>query len=85
MDDPGLVVIEPDQQVFRPSPQPGDLPPGQAFGEAFGQRPAQIGAALDDLGQVAPARTGSSPRRTVSTSGSSGMGTTSAGAKSAIA
>jgi hypothetical protein len=74
MHDQRLAVVEIGDQVFRPSRQGLDAPAGEARGETRRAGKAQIGGRFCSTPRsVSPSMAGSNPRRTVSTSGSSGM------------
>lgn len=67
-------VIEMDGQIFRTAAKRLDAPAGKAFGKIFRKGKAQVGPICSTRTTVAPSMKGCRPRRTVSTSGSSGIG-----------
>ena len=67
-------VVELGEQIFGAAAERGDPPALQPRGEAAGERESEDPAARSSTRSiVAPSSTGASPRRTVSTSGSSGI------------
>ena len=75
MHEQALAVIEADQQIFRPPPDGLDAPAGQSAGKTVREGNAQIPRFSSTFSIRRPSRAVSRPRRTVSTSGSSGMTT----------
>jgi hypothetical protein len=72
MDDQRLARGQIGEDVFRPAAQPVHARAGQPLGHMLGEGPAQVGAVDLRRAITAPSSTGARPRRTVSTSGSSG-------------
>lgn len=73
MNEQHLAALDMDEEIFRPPGETQHTPTVEPFGKSLWQRIAQIGAALRQQAIRRPSITGARPRRTVSTSGSSGI------------
>ena len=74
MGDQGFAAVEPKQKIFRAPVERDDPPPGQPLSKRGGKGKRMSCRRNSTLSMRAPTIAGSRPRRTVSTSGSSGMG-----------